>query len=103
MPITLRGVLVLCLWALALPAIRRDLMLAQAGALRRIGHDGRQAWRVVCGRGAAIPARPSPHCMVLGKALWLQFDSPTGTHRACLVDRALAVRLRWARRGAPNC
>lgn len=111
-PLALRAVLVLGLWAVALPAIRRDLALAAPGSLRRVELRDGLAWRIACKPGEpAVPAAPSPYCAILGALLWLKFDTAAGPRRACVVDRALAARLRLGgyragrrgKGGEPSC
>jgi len=112
LPLTVRGALILGLWLCALPAVRRDLRLRAPGALRRIELSGECQWSVAwAGQGPALPATPSPQCVVLGAVLWLKFETAAGPRCACIVNRALAMRLRLAGRaatgrasgGTPSC
>ena len=91
------------LWGCALPCVLRDLALCGPGALRVIATSGRQGWRVACGTQGPVDAATAPQGAVLGPVLWLRIDTAAGPRRACLVDRALAMRLRLSGQRAPNC
>ncbi len=112
LPIAGRVVLFLGLWACALPVVRRDLWLRARGALRRIEISDENDWSIAQAvRGPAVAATPGPQCAVLGAVIWLKLATATGSHHACIVNRALAARLRLAGRAAgarpsgqvPNC
>jgi hypothetical protein len=101
LPIAARVVLIIGLWACALPIVQRDLWLRAPGALRRIDVSVEGEWSVAqAAHGPAVAAAPSPQCAVLGAVIWLKFETATGRHRACTVNRALAARLRLAGRMA---
>lgn len=95
---------VAAVWLLALPGLRDAVLLASRRSPRRIGQRGAGHWYLWPG---ALPARPSPHCLAIGPALWLSLDTPCGRRRACIVDRRLASRLRLSRvsgrAGRLNC
>ena len=103
LPVALRAALAIGLWACALPCVLRDLALCGPGALRVIATSGRQGWRVACGTQGPVDAATAPQGAVLGPVLWLRIDTAAGPRRACLVDRALAMRLRLSGQRAPNC
>jgi hypothetical protein len=103
--LALRLVLAGALWLTAWPSMRREISLLTPGALKRIeAGGGCDDWRVASGPwGPAVPACLDPQCAVLGPVLWLRIDTAAGPHRACLVDRALAMRLRLSGWLATNC
>ncbi|MGD9597302.1 MAG: hypothetical protein AB7G76_02900 [Steroidobacteraceae bacterium] len=93
-----RLALVIALWGLSWPAVRRDLALRSRTSIHCIAHRPPGDWYLELGDDT-VPAVPSPHSMALGGALWLAFETSRGMRRACVVDRALAARLRLAYRG----
>jgi hypothetical protein len=108
----LRCLLLLALWSVALPAVRRDLALRASVSLRRIQPGRGRDWLVACRRQPGTArATPSPHCATFGALVLLRFDTQAGPRRACVLDRALALRLRIAGHAprrpagvrAPNC
>ena len=59
----MRCLLLLALWSVALPAVRRDLALRASVSLRRIQPGRGRDWLVACRRQPGTArATPSPHC-----------------------------------------
>lgn len=101
LPAEVRVVLIAGLWAGALPVVRRALWLRAPGALWRIEVSGEYEWSIaLVARGSAVAATLGPQCAVLGAVIWLKLETATGSHHACIVNRALAARLRLAGRMA---
>lgn len=104
LPWVLRIALALSVWAVALPCLRRDLALRSPRSIGRLEHRGGRDWRLagIASGEPAIAAIPCAHCVILGAVLWLKFDTAGGPRRACVVDRALAMRLSLSAQGAPK-
>lgn len=95
----LRLALVAALWALGGPALWREVALRSRTSVRQLVHRGRRDWQLHDG-GGVMPALPQPYGMTLGAVVWLAFATARGRRRACVIDRALAVRLRFAGGGS---